>query len=210
MKYKVPNRDILLTAAAFHIDENHYLITDPAHAGYSEDAGRVKSQGFEVAANANVTRDLRLVASYTYTDIRFAKTNKTAQRYDPYTQSYASTAISEGGMSVPYVPRNMFSAFANYRLPTRALKGFEVNFGARYTGFTYSDAVESYKTRPYVLFDAGASYDFGQKFLSLRGLRAQLAMSNLANTYYVTSCSSGFGCYVGQGRRVYGNLTYNW
>ncbi|GBR01719.1 ligand-gated channel [Gluconacetobacter liquefaciens] len=210
LKYKVPNKDILLTAAAFHIDENHYLITDPAHSGYSEDAGRVRSQGFEVAANANVTRDLRLVASYTYTDMRFAKTNKTAQRYDPYAQSYYGNALSQQGMSVPYVPRNMFSFFTNYRLPSQAMKGFEVNFGARYVGFTYSDSVESYKTRPYVLFDAGASYDFGQRFSLLKGLKAQLAMSNLANTYYVTSCSSDFGCYVGQGRRVYGNLTYNW
>lgn len=76
LKYKVTNRDILLTAAAFHIDEDHYLISDLAHSTFSTDAGKVRSQGFEVSANANVTKELKLIASYSYTDIRYAKTNK--------------------------------------------------------------------------------------------------------------------------------------
>ncbi|MBV1829056.1 TonB-dependent receptor [Komagataeibacter sp. AV436] len=80
---------------------------------------------------------------------------------------------------------------------------------SRYTGFTYTDNVESFKTRPYILFDAGVHYDFGQTIPFLRGLTAQVAMSNLANTYYETRCSKTV-CYLGQGRRIYGNLTYNW
>ncbi|RDI39335.1 iron complex outermembrane receptor protein [Gluconacetobacter liquefaciens] len=209
LKYKVPNKDILLTAAAFHIEEDNYLISDLAHTGYSTNAGRVRSQGFELSANANITKDLRLIASYSYTDIRYAKTNKTAKRYDLNTSSSYGTAVSQEGMSVPYVPRNMFSFFVDYTIHFGKLKGFGINFGTRYTGFTYADSVESFKTRPYVLFDAGAHYDFGQAFSVLKGLNAQLAMSNLANTYYETQCSNSV-CYLGQGRRVYGNLTYNW
>lgn len=209
LKYKVPNKNILLTAAAFHIDENHYLITDLEHPNYSADAGRVKSQGFEVAANANITRDLRVIASYSYTDIRYAKSNLTAKRYDPAISASYGSAISQEGMAVPYVPRNMMSFFADYLLPSWIAPGFGVNFGARYTGFTYTDSVESFKTRPYVIFDAGAHYDFGKQFSSLRGLTARLSMSNLANTYYETRCSHTV-CYMGQGRRIYGNITYNW
>nr|WP_310889021.1 TonB-dependent receptor [Gluconacetobacter liquefaciens] len=62
---------------------------------------------------------------------------------------------------------------------------------------------------PYVLFDMGAHYDFGSMFRRLKGLRAQVAVSNLTNRYYVTSCGTN-DCYMGQGRRVYGNLAYSW
>lgn len=209
LKYKVPNRDILLTAAAFHIDEDHYLISDLAHSTFSTDAGKVRSQGFEVSANANVTKELKLIASYSYTDIRYAKTNKKSKKFDVFTDSTYGSAISQSGKSVPYVPKNMFSVFADYTFSSTRLKGFGINWGARYTGFTYADNVESFKTLPYILFDLGAHYDFGQSISALRGLKAQLAVSNLANTYYVSECQTDY-CYLGQGRRVYGNLTYNW
>ncbi|WP_156475244.1 TonB-dependent siderophore receptor, partial [Acetobacter malorum] len=208
LKYKIPNKDILLTAAAFHIDENHYLISDLAHSGFSSDAGRVRSQGFEVAANANVTKDLRVVASYTYTDLRFAKTNATAQRVDT-SGNYYGGAVSESGKVVPLMPRNMFSIFADYTIPSTFAKGLGINWGMRYVGYSYVDNVESFKTPAYILFDIGAHFDFGQVSQTLRGLKAQISVSNLTNKYYLTSCDGSF-CYTGQGRRLYGNLTYNW
>ncbi|NSL92642.1 TonB-dependent siderophore receptor [Acetobacter syzygii] len=208
LKYKVPNRDIMLTAAAFHIDENHYLISDLVHEGYSEDAGRVKSQGFEVSANANITKNLRAIASYSYTDIRFAKDNLTDSIRNPYTGTAGAT-VSESGKVVPQVPRNMFSVFVDYTIPSSVIKGLGINWGMRYVGYTYATNVESFKTPSYILFDIGAHYDLGAATPILRGLKAQLSMSNLTNKYYITACGNN-SCYLGQGRRVYGNLTYNW
>ncbi len=208
VKYKVPNKDILITAAAFHIDEDHYLITNLVHGG-QEDAGRVKSQGFEVSANANVTKNLRVVASYSYTDTRYAKSNLTNKKYDPYTDSNYGQKISQQGMYVPRVPHNMFSIFADYTIPSTLMKGFGINWGMRYIGSIYGDNVESYKIPSYILFDIGAHYDFGQKFHSLQGLKAQLSMSNLTNKYYVAGCETDM-CYLGEARKVYGNLTYSW
>lgn len=209
LKYKVPDKDILLRAAAFRIDEDHYLIQDMVHTNFSADAGRVRSQGFEVSANANITRDLRLITSYSYTDVRYATTNQTARRFNPYTGARYGAAISQSGMSVPYVPRNMVSGFFDYTFPKNIFDGFGVNWGARYVGFTYIDSVESFKSPAYVLFDVGAHYDFGRAISSLKGLKAQLAISNLTNKYYTASCGTN-QCYLGQGRRVYGNLTYSW
>ncbi|MBO1325063.1 TonB-dependent siderophore receptor [Acetobacter sp. TBRC 12305] len=209
LKYKIPNRDVLLTAAAFHINENHYLISDLEHSGFSTDVGKVRSQGFEVAANANITRDFRVVASYTYTDMRFANTNVTAKRTDPLTGSTYGNAVSEEGKVVPQMPRNMFSIFADYTIPSGLAKGLGINWGLRYIGYSYATNVESFKVPSYILFDIGTHYDLGQVFPALKGLKAQLAVSNLTNKYYVTSCGTLF-CYVGQGRRFYGNLTYNW
>ncbi|CAM3142142.1 ferric iron siderophore receptor [Komagataeibacter xylinus NBRC 15237] len=208
LKYKVPNRDILITASAYDINENHYLISDYAHPNYSADAGRVNARGFEVAANANITRDLRLVASYSYNSMTYAKTNLTAATQLP-DGSYGPTA-SEKGKYVESVPRNMFSFFLDYKLPGKIMPRFSVNGGMRYIGFTYSDAVNTFKVPAYYLFDIGMHYDFSEKIPMLKGLQAQLAVSNLTNRYYVTSCGGNFACYVGQGRRVYGSLSYSW
>lgn len=209
VKYKVPNKDILLTATMFRVDENHYLINDLVHTGYSTDGGRVRSQGFEVSANANITKDLKLVASYSYTDIRFVKSNVYDTKYDPRTDSYYGGNVGEEGKSVPHVPRNIFSLFSDYTIPSSILKGVGVNWGIRYVGFTFADNVESYKTKPYALFDIGTHYDLGQASPIFQGLRAQFSVSNLTNKYYITACSDSL-CYLGQGRRLYGNLTYNW
>jgi len=211
LKYKVPNKDILITAAAYDITENHYLITDPVYTNYQTDAGTVRSRGFEVSANANVTKNLRVVASYSYTDTRFGKSNLTNSVYCPSLGKACSPTVmrAEAGQSVPYVPRNMFSVFADYTIPKNIVKGLGVNWGMRYIGYTYGNYVESFKVPSYILFDIGAHYDFGEQFPSLKGLHAQLAISNLTNKYYVTSCYQG-SCNLGQGRRVYGNLTYNW
>ena len=190
LKYKVPNENILIAASAFHIDEDHFLISDLIHTGYSEDAGRVESQGFEVSANANITRDLRVLASYSYTDARFAKSNLTARKYNPYIGEFYGSAVSQEGKSVPQTPRNMFSIFFDYNLPKAWARGFGINWGLRYVGFNYAGNVESFTAPAYVLFDVGAHYDFGEVLPALRGLKAQLAMSNLTNKYYITTCGS--------------------
>ncbi|WKC16607.1 TonB-dependent siderophore receptor [Acetobacter pasteurianus] len=208
IKYKVPGRDILITAAAYDIDETNYLVTDYLHPGYSANAGRVNAKGFEVAANANITHDLRLIASYSYNSMTYASTNLTAAAQLP--DGGYGPAASEKGKYVQGVPRNMFSFFLNYSMPKNIIPGLAVNGGMRYVGFTYDDAVNTFKVPAYYLFDIGMHYDFGQKIPMLKGLQAQLAVSNLTNKYYVASCGGNYACYIGQGRRVYGNLSYSW
>ncbi|MFT9092847.1 MAG: TonB-dependent receptor [Gluconacetobacter sp.] len=178
------------------------------HTNFSKDAGTVKSRGFEVSANANITKSLKVVASYTFEDVRFGKSTNTDKIYYPLTNSNGAY-VSEKGKFVPYVPRNMFNVFADYTFRKSLLSGFGVNGGVRYVGFTYSDNVESYKVPSYFLFDIGAHYDFGSAVSMLRGLKAQVAISNLTNKYYESGCYRRL-CYLGQGRRIYGNLMYNW
>lgn len=210
IKYQIPKTDVLLTASAFHIVENHYLTTDLNNINYSADAGKVKSKGFEVSAHANITRDLHAIASYSYIDARYSSSNTTGALYNPegYVKS-TGEAISQQGKYVQNIPRNMASIFLDYTPPLNILHGFGVNGGIRYVGFTYSDAVNSYKVPEYLLFDIGAHYDFGAIMPSLKGLHAQLAISNLTDKYYVTSCSTN-SCYLGEGRSVYGNINYSW
>ncbi|MBO1324469.1 TonB-dependent siderophore receptor [Acetobacter sp. TBRC 12305] len=216
LKYKPHGFDALFTASAFHIDQTNVLTSDPQNPGYSIQTGQMTSKGFEVSAQANVTRDLRILASYTYDDVRYSKSNDTTVPY-----YYDPTSVQDGyhmreGAAVPLkgkyadaVPRNMTSLFVNYALPKGKLRGLEFNFGTRYVGWTYANTANSFKVPAFILFDTGMRYDFGKAASFLKGLVGQLTISNLTNRYYVTSCGTA-QCYIGQGRRVYGNLSYSW
>ncbi|MFT8783362.1 TonB-dependent siderophore receptor [Acetobacter syzygii] len=215
LKYLVPDTNILLTAAAYDIKENHYQITDTEHPGYQADAGTVTSKGVELSAHANITKDLRLTASYSFNETRVTKSNNTVYLTDMYGNAIGPNdgAISEQGKYVAGLPRNMVNMFVDYTLPRKIFNGLGVNFGIRYIGSTYADNANSYKVPAYLLFDVGAHYDFQNASPMLKGLRAQVAISNLANTRYVTSCSSGDSggmCYYGQAQRIYGNFSYSW
>lgn len=118
-------------------------------------------------------------------------------------------AVPLKGKYAEAVPRNMTSMFVNYALPEGKLRGLEFNFGARYVGWTYGNTANSFKIPAFILFDTGVRYDFGKAASFLKGLVGQVTISNLTNKYYITSCGTA-QCYIGQGRRVYGNLSYNW
>ena len=211
LKYLVPNTNILLTAAAYDIKENHYQITDTEHPGYNADAGTVTSKGVELSAHANVTKDIRLTASYSFNETRATKSNNKVTLRDMDGTNLGT--ISEQGRYIAGIPRNMVNMFVDYTLPRQIFHGLGVNFGIRYIGSTYADNANSYKVPDYLLFDVGAHYDFENASPMLKGLRTQLAISNLANTRYVTSCSSGMAggtCYYGQAQRIYGNISYSW
>ncbi|MBB2198812.1 TonB-dependent siderophore receptor [Gluconacetobacter sp. 1c LMG 22058] len=208
LKYYIPQTDVFLTAAAYHIKENHYQTTDPEHPNYSIDAGTVVSKGIELSAHANITHDLHLIASYSFTDARVTKSNTSEPSYDVYGNLLGN--VPEKGKYLRSVPRNMANLFFDYTLSKTQFRGLGLNFGVRYTGFTYSSDANSIKVPAYTVFDIGAHYDFGNTSAALKGLRAQLAISNLTNERYLTSCYGKASCSYGQGRRVYGNLSYSW
>lgn len=211
LKYLVPNTNIFLTAAAYDIKENHYQITDTEHPGYQADAGTVTSKGVELSAHANVTKDIRLTASYSFNETRATKSDTQVTARDMYGTKLGT--VSEQGKYIAGLPRNMVNMFVDYTLPRQIFHGLGVNFGIRYIGTTYANNANSYKVPDYLLFDVGAHYDFENVSPILRGLHAQVAISNLANTRYVTSCGSGYGggtCYYGQAQRIYGNFSYSW
>lgn len=212
LKYFIPHTDVFLTAAAYHIKERHYAITDTEHPNYNTDAGTVVSKGVEVSAHANITKDIRLVASYSYDDARVVKSDTSETVRDVYGNNLGK--VSEKGKYIAAVPRNMVNMFIDYTLPREIFHGLGINFGVRYIGSTYADNANSFKAPPFTLFDIGAHYDFSNISQTLKGLRAQLAMSNLTDKRYVTSCTGASlayaTCSYGQARRVYGNISYSW
>lgn len=207
LKYIIPHTNVFLTAAAYHIKEKHVLESSPDIVGEQIDGGTATSKGVELSAHANVTKDLRITASYSFNDMRYTRSNNTVRRYDVYGNPLGKVPLQ--GKYLNAYPRNMVNMFVDYTLPRDIFHGLSVNFGIRYIGFTYADTANSFKVPAHTLFDVGAHYDFSDISPSLSGLKVSLAMSNLTNERYVGSCGTN-QCYYGQARRVYGNISYNW
>ncbi|MFS8368511.1 TonB-dependent siderophore receptor [Acetobacter oryzifermentans] len=207
LKYIIPNTNVFLTAAAYRIKEDHVLETSPDVVGKQIDGGTAVSQGVELSAHANIMKDLRVTASYSFDDMRYTRTNKTVRSYDIYGNPLNKVSLQ--GKYLNAYPRNMANMFVDYTLPRDIFHGLGVNFGVRYVGFTYADTANSFKIPAYILFDVGAHYDFSNISSAFSGLKISLAMSNLTNKRYVGSCSTD-QCYYGQARRVYGNISYSW
>lgn len=183
LKFTPRNVDGYLTVAAFDVEEDKTLIT--TGSGAQEQVGERRSQGMEVEGVGYLTDNLKLTASYTYTDARY------------------DASESQQDERAPFVPYHMASAWLDYDF-AGDLSGLSVGSGVRYMGET-SPSPGSGIDRDVpsaTLVDAMASYDINDSWT------AQLNVNNLTDEKYVSGCD--FYCYYGASRSVIGSLKYNW
>lgn len=200
VKYQPPGSDLLLTAAVYDLKRQNIVTTNVA--GATEPVSEVQVRGLELEATGNVTENLSLTASYTYTNSKMTEVG------DPRDKNRA----------LPLIPEHQASVWADYDWHQGALAGFGVGFGARFVGSTDNIAVGSMgfvrdasdgHSSAYTVYDAAVRYDLGQLDSSLRGASLSLNASNLFDKEYLATCD-GFYCYAGDPRRVTASLDYKW
>ena len=162
----------------------------------------IKVRGFEIDVTGKILPELKMIASYSYTDAT----------YDRYPELYPyASGISEfmQGKPVSGIPKNLASLWGVYTAQGGAMKGWSVGGGVRYVGASQSfgrDVATQQalyvRTPAYTLFDAMLAWEN-------EDWRWQLNAQNLANTFYVVSCTAYRGdCAIGQARTVITSLTY--
>lgn len=183
LKITPQNFDGYLTVAAFDIEEDNTLISTGAPV--QEQVGERRSQGVEVEGVGYLTDNLKLTASYTYTDARYDASN------------------TQQDQRAPFVPYHMVSAWLDYDLASTA-PGLSVGAGVRYMGETVpsADSGIGREVPSATLYGAMASYDINDSWT------AQLNVNNLTDEEYVSGCD--FYCYYGASRSVVGSLKYKW
>lgn len=189
LKYRPPNSDSLYSIAVFDLQQENVLVTDintPVF-GYQIQQGKIRSQGVELEAHAQLTPALTLIGSYTYTQAKVKKTT------DPATLN----------KQVPLQPRHQASVWADYRFPADIAPGLGLGAGVRYTGASYGDSANKWKNKAYTLIDAQAHYTYGDwRFL--------LTVNNLTDKKYIATCDSITWCYYGYGRAVNLSARLSW
>jgi len=195
IKYQ-PNDKSLYTIAAFNLVQQNVLTpdTDPTHGvGQRVQTGEIRSRGIELEAKTEVSRELTVLASYTYLDNVVTKTN---------------TAAQLGKHPVGF-PMNSASLWADYTFRGGALDGFGLSGGVRYIGELPGNTANTFYVPDVTLFDAAIHYDFSALGPMFKGYSAQLNATNLFDKTYVTYCQD-IGCYYGLRRNVIATLRYKW
>ncbi len=205
IKYQPPGSNSFVTAAVYNLTEQNVLTPDPdpTHAGFDVQTGEIRARGIELQAHSNLTDNLSLIASYTYTDATNTKSNATDTTINGVTES------TKGKRPIG-VPDQMASLWGEYSIHSGRANGLGFGAGVRYVGASYGDDVNSFKVPSFALFDAELHYDLGHFSPSLKGARLQANASNIFDKSYVASCQNEVGCYFGLRRTVYANIKYDW
>lgn len=170
----------LLTAAIYDLEQQDLTINLGGALGRRQ-IGRVKSQGLEFEAVAELSRGLNLHASYAYNTTK---------------------VIEPGGANDGNVMPNAPEHLASIWLDKTFDNGFSIGGGARYVGARQGNLANTYALDGVTTVDLGVGYTTGN-------MEASLNVGNVFDKVYLANCGS-FGCYYGEGRTITAKVSYKW
>lgn len=188
IKFSPKDTNASVTAAVFQITQSNVTTPSPLNPNFNVQTGEIRSRGFELEGTASLSRELDLIASYTYQDVKVTKANDVSKGNTP--------------TFIP-IPRNMASLWADYTLRDGVLKNFGVGAGVRYVGANPGGADNSLEVPSYTVFDASAHYQTGPWKLALN-------VTNLTNDDYISGCYDATRCLFGNPRTAVASATYRW
>ncbi|WP_408468692.1 TonB-dependent siderophore receptor [Paraburkholderia graminis] len=187
VRYQPKWFDGFFSLAAFTLTQDNVSVVDPNNLGYTIQTGQVRSRGVEFEAHANVTADLKVIASYTYLNQQVTST----------------TTPTSFGKRPTIAPRNTASLWADYTFHRGPLRNFGVGSGVRYMSSSAGDAANTFTVPGRVLVDLGAHYD-------IQNWRLSLNLNNAFDREYISYCTTASVCYWGATRTVLGTARYQW
>ncbi|MBR8178532.1 TonB-dependent siderophore receptor [Burkholderia ambifaria] len=192
LRWQPAGRNLMLTAAVYRIDQTNVVTPTPTNLDptgtSSVQTGKVRSRGIELSAVGNVTRELSIVASYVYQDVKNVQAN--------------DASLNNWPVSVP-LPRQMASLWTDWTWHTGALSGLGVGAGVRYQSASAGAPDNSLTVPSATLYDLAMHYE-------VRHWRFALNVANVFDRRYVSGCQSYAVCVFGNERTVLASAKYNW
>jgi iron complex outermembrane recepter protein len=143
--------------------------------------GKPRIRGAELDVISSVTRELDVIAAFTYADAKVLEGDNAGKR-------------------VETVPLYQAALWAKHRFSIAGMHGFSAGAGVRYIGETW-DGADHFKTPSYALFDAMLSYE-NERW------RFQFNGTNLGDKIHVTTCLARGDCFYGSRRTILSSATY--
>lgn len=188
IKY-IPNDGMIsATLSLFQLTKDKNLSTDPEHIYYSVQNGEIRSRGIEFETKAALTENVDIIGSYSYTDAKYTKDTL-----------YQGNRPSE-------IPENMATLWGDYTFHETALSGLTLGLGGQYIGTTEGDTANSFKVKPYTIWNAAIKYDLSR--FNLAGSNIGLNVNNLFDKKYVAACYATTACYYGAERQITATATF--
>jgi len=173
--------------ALFDLKRQNVFSVDQLNPTQTIQNGEVTSRGLELSAVSNLTREFKMVGSFTAYNIFVSKDA------DP-------TLI---GTVPTNTPSRLASLWGDYTFRDGPLSGFGFGAGVRYVGSSFADTTNLNVVPAYLVGDASIHYEY-------QSWRFALNASNLTDKTFVASCATINACYYGDRRRVTGSVSYRW
>ncbi|QEI05371.1 TonB-dependent siderophore receptor [Pigmentiphaga aceris] len=187
VRYQPKESDTLLSASVFDLTRKNVLSPDAVDPTFLVQTGKVRSRGAEFEARARVTRELDVIAAYTYTDAKVRASNVPGEVGERFN-----------------TPRHMASLWADVNLSSAGLPGWRTGMGIRYVAARPDrPASGSFGGPGYTLLDARLEYENGPWSYALN-------ISNLTDKTYIPSICYNNVCDYGEPRRIIGTVSYRW
>ncbi|WP_095081358.1 TonB-dependent siderophore receptor [Pseudomonas sp. Irchel s3h17] len=189
IKFQPVGSKTLLTAAVYDLRQENVSVTE---GSITRQVGELQVRGLELEATSEVTDNLKLIGSYTYTDTEIRKGLE-----------------AEVGNRMALIPENQATLWADYTWHAGALDGFGVGGGVRYVGDTYGNTTNTdvAHVSSYTIYDASVHYDLGRLDNTLKGVTVAVEAKNLFDKDYLANCD-GYWCYYGDERNVVASVNY--
>lgn len=174
-KWDVVDDRLALTAAIYQTTVKNEVEQDPITKDYSQ-TGEKRVNGIELGVVGNITSAWAISAGYTTMDTKIKGAINTA----------------DGSTALPYTPKQAFTAWSTYKLPS----GFTIGGGARFVDTLHKQKDGATDVPKYVesywVYDAMASYTIS------KNVDLQLNLYNLTDEDYVASINkSGYRYFPG-------------
>jgi len=186
IRYQPVESNASYTASVFDLTRTNVRTAAPGDPSAVVQTGEVKSRGLELEAKVDVTRNLSMVAQYTYLDTEVTRTN-----------------YGDLGLSQPSAAKNSASVWAKYGFNVgNTARAFSA-LGVRYMGKarSYQDYDNLNITNPsFTLIDAALGFDQGP-------WRFSININNLLDKQFLLECD-GTLCYRNAERTVNVSSTY--
>lgn len=179
IKYQPEGGKTLFTAALFDLRKTN-VVTYDSITSDARQIGKQRSRGLELEAKAELAPALKLVASYTWLDLKVLESADTSER----------------GKIPATIPKQTASLWLDYAIGN----GFGVGAGVNYVGERQNDEANTSAEGGFTLLAAMARYDTGK-------WRIAFYVTNLLNHQYNTICYHG-ECYLGKERTLTASAKY--
>ncbi|OSQ36766.1 TonB-dependent siderophore receptor [Thalassospira mesophila] len=185
LKYAPTSFDALFTVAMFDLTRQNVVTGSGVN---KSQLGEVNSKGLEFEAKTNLTRNLKLTASFTAMAGEITKDND-------------ATTVGK----TPYLfPERQAALAVDYTFDQGVLDGITLGGGARYQGATWADNANKYKVPSATVYDAKIGYAIDNMW------GVDLNVTNLFDKTYVAGCQTEFSCGYAEGRTALLKLHVNW
>lgn len=163
-----------LNAAGFHIIKRNVQMSRPG--GFFDQAGKVRSQGFELDAETRFSSRLRLTTGYGFTATKYL--------------DYRTTTADFSGNERPRVPRHTLNFLATFRVA----EPLTLTANTQIKSDQFLNDANTLDLDAYTLLHLGASFSFNRMQLLFN-------LSNVTDKHYYGSTLGSTQFYPGEPRR---------